>query len=464
MNSSEILSNIFISDLAGFERVGILGFGREGKSTFHTLRRYFPNMHISIGDKSNVADERPELKLDANISLYIGDQHLAVLELCDVVFVSPGVPLHEIYVPENVVLTSQTDFIFRNFGHKIIAVTGTKGKSTTSSLIAHILKGSNPEIPLAGNIGIPPFEVIQSLVEQPFGVFEVSSHQLQLVNSSPRVALLLNLFPEHLDYYPDEGAYFSAKRRIFKFQSAKDIVVLNVDEHPVCDYFLQQHSKAIVMRYSLKDHGLFGAFLKEDMLCFRDENEHVYQLVHRDAIQLKGNHNISNCLAAICAARACKEEFNTIQHNLCTFNGLPHRMERIEGLKGTVFYNDSIATIPEATLAALESLRPVTTLILGGMDRGLNYDEFIDSSLQSEVKYFCLYGEAGQRMFQMYQTKAFKGKEIKYFPDFTLCVEQAIRFTKTGETCLLSPAASSYDQFRNFEERGDVFRSLVTSK
>jgi len=282
MNSLENLSELFKQEFAPYRHVGILGFGREGKSTYMLIRKYCPDLKLVIADQNPNAISNQLLNNDAYIEILEGKDYLNIFNKTDYIFISPGIPLFGTVVPPQVKISSQTDFIFRHFGQKIVAITGTKGKSTTSSLIAHMLNVKYNNIPLAGNIGIPPFDVIEQLQSVDYAVFEVSSHQLQYISSAPKVAILLNLFPEHLDYYPDNERYYNAKRNIFKYQKKHDCIILNNDENEVMATF--EHTPADILHYSLRDHGLIGAFVKDNIICHR--NEKTKQVICVDEFQL----------------------------------------------------------------------------------------------------------------------------------------------------------------------------------
>jgi UDP-N-acetylmuramoyl-L-alanine---L-glutamate ligase len=456
MNNFSGLSELIQSELSSFEKVGILGFGREGKSTYALIRRFCPQKMLMIADQNPLA--AGSVSNDPHSVMMTGPDYLNVLQMADIVFVSPGVSLFGVNIPEHLKITSQTGFVFHHFGQKIVAVTGTKGKSTTTALIAHMLRVKLSKVTLAGNMGIPPFDVIDQLPGADVAVFEVSSHQLQYVNEAPRVAVLLNLFPEHLDYYPDVESYYNAKRNIFRFQTADDCIVLNLDEPLVSQS--AQGSAAQIISYSVSGEKVRGAWLQKGIICSGESQNS--EVVSADQLQLKGIHNISNCLAAVCSASYYGLSHIEMAEGLKTFENLPHRMERIESPSGRIFYNDSIATIPEATLSAIEALKPVGSLILGGMDRGLDYDDFAEKISNAGVQNICLYGDAGLRMYHLLQRQN-TSVNLTYHQGFSQCVLEAISLTGHDQICLLSPAAASYDQFRNFEERGEAFRRIVNS-
>jgi len=458
MSNSKNISELFKSELSGHSTIGILGFGREGRSTYKTIRAHLPNQQLIVADKNANVFLNHEVSEDQNSKLMSGENYMNCFQHCSLLFVTPGISLFHVKIPINVKITSQTDFLFKNFGHKIIAVTGTKGKSTTSSLIAHMLETQFDKVPLAGNIGIPPFDVMERLESSPVAVFEVSSHQLQYISAAPKVSILLNLYPEHLDYYPDVEKYYNAKRNIFKFVKPDDCVILNNDEPEVMKS--ADGLKCNILNYSLKPHSHHGAWFDKGSLFFHKDQ--VLKIADDKDLTISGIHNISNCLAAICACDCFDISAENMHKGLSTFQGLPHRMEKVETPSGIICYNDSIATIPEATLAAIEALKPVASLILGGMDRGIDYDVLFEKLVQSDVDGIFCYGVVGKRMFDSLKNKHSK-KTIQYHADFKQCTISALKNTPKGGICLLSPAASSYDQFKNFEERGEVFRSIAKS-
>jgi len=450
---------MFNKDLSKYNSIGILGFGKEGKSTYNILRLYFPNSKLHISDINPNFITEEAISLDKNVVFYSGENYLEILNKTDIIFVSPGISLFNIKVPNNIKLTSQTDFIFTNFGNKIVAVTGTKGKSTTVSLIKHILESKFKKVSLAGNIGIPPFDIINEIIENEYTVFEVSSHQLQLIKSAPKVATILNLYPEHLDYYPSKTKYFDSKRRIFKFQKENDCAILNNDDTNIIDNYTQNKNE--IINYAIRDHKKTGAFCDGDFAYFRAKSNETIKLFNINNLNIKGLHNLSNCLATASVAMYLGVEPSDISNRIESFKGLPHRLEKVETASKSIFYNDSIATIPEACLGAIESLKFVTTLILGGMDRNLEYNAFINKLISSKVKNICFYDKAGKRMYEIIKDLDYKDKRIFYFDDFESSAKKAISLTGKNEICLLSPAAASYGQFRNFEERGDFFKEII---
>lgn len=443
-----------IAEFRDSRNIGILGFGREGRSTYQLLRTLLPQQKLIIADKNpqalfNILNED-------NIHCVSGDHYINIFfELVDVAFISPGIPLFGVSVPQEVVITSQTDLMFQYLGDKIIAVTGTKGKSTTVSLITHILKHLTSDVVCAGNLGVPAFDIIQPDRDYEYIVLEVSSHQLQFIRSSPRISVILNLFPEHLDYYPDIHSYYNAKMNLIS--RSKNIVFLNLDNDNLMQLSNNLHAKSYF--FSVLQKPPKGLWIEGDEVWLTDEM-HTEKLLDLPKMQLIGQHNISNVLAALGVCYILNVQPAMMCSALQTFSPLAHRMQPFKSYNGCLCYDDSIATIPQATLAAVETLQPVHTIIVGGFNRGLHYLDFAEALLRFDVKVISCYGDAGKEMYRIFQQLDGK-REVRYFQNFEDAVRWALERTPENEKCLLSPAAASYDQFRNFEERGLAFQRIA---
>jgi UDP-N-acetylmuramoylalanine--D-glutamate ligase len=349
---------------------------------------------------------------------------------------TPGIPCSAIgFVPKEK-LTSQSDIFLRLFANQVVAISGTKGKSTTSSLLYKIIKDQNPNVVFAGNIGLPLFEVLDEINEETIIVVEMSAHQLQFIEKSPHISVLLNLYEEHLDHFEDCSEYWNAKFNLALHQSKGDFFVYNSEDERI---------ESLLRENELKSECI--AFSKEEY----DYDEPMY---------LKGEHNKLNALAALKVAEILGLNKEKAVESLMGFEPLQHRLQLVSTINGVTYYNDSISTIPEATIAALEALKKVQTLILGGKDRGIDYSVLIKGLSKYSVENIAFVGQAGKRMNQMLKDAGFKYNCLEsnnYEEIVKWCAEK----TQKGKICLLSPAASSYDMFRNFEHRGEVFSTLV---
>lgn len=394
-----------ITEKLSGKRILIWGYGREGKSTEAFLKSHCRDVIITVFEGK---------REDFDIDLY------------DFVIKSPGIPCFE----EDERLTSQTQLFMEQFRHRTIGITGTKGKSTTASLLYHVLVKCGVEAVLVGNIGLPCLDYFDELAahEKMVAVFELSCHQLSTLRTSPGSAVLLNLYEEHLDYYGTADRYFAAKMNIAKYQDREDdylIVGDNVD--------------------ALKD--------KADRVVSFD-GDYNYDL------KLRGRHNQFNAhvVKCICVDTGLVKDEAAIRHAMADFETLPHRLEYIGEKNGVLYFDDSISTIPEAAISACECIPEAQTLLVGGMDRGIEYEKLIEyMKKRTDLTFICMY-ESGERICR---EGGFEGERFIKAADLEDAVKKAAEVTEKGRACILSPAAASYGYFKNFEERGEVFKKLV---
>lgn len=402
------------------KKVLILGFGREGKATYTFIKKYIPDLTIAIADLNDV---------NINEKTYIGKDYLKSIYDYDVVIKSPGIPYRDLVLEGFTgTITSQTDLLLKFNRRNIIGITGTKGKSTTSSLIFNILQKAKINVKLIGNIGVPPFECLEEIDDNITLVYEMSSHQLENVNNSPHISVFLNIFEEHLDHYNSYEDYQLAKVNIFRWQNNKDYLICN-------------KTNELVKKYV-------------DELA----NSNIIEITDKwiEYGNLLGDHNKLNIRIAVTVARLFNIEDYIIEDAIREFNSLPHRLEYVGEFNGIKYYNDSIATVPEATIAAIESIKDLSTLILGGMDRGINYNDFVEYLNNSNIKNIILAYETGEKI-----AKELKCDSFYLVKNLDEAVDLAKKITEKGKSCLLSPAAASYGYFKNFEERGDYFKKII---
>ena len=419
------------------KRILILGFGREGKSSLAFIKKFLPHAEVGIADKNESAFKDLTIKTTNPISpnnpkLYFGENYFDAINDYDIVLKTPGISL----LGKNVDLskiTSQTDLFLEEFHNQIIGITGTKGKSTTSTLIYHLLKESGKDAILAGNIGIPIFDIIEKINNKSIVVFELSAHQLQFIHRSPHIGILLNVFEEHLDHFGTFEAYRNAKLNIIRKMGDNDWAVTN-------DEFCYEADEMMI-------HSLNYQYYDFD--------------INWDELPLKGEHNRLNVKAALCAIHAFGITVDDVIPHLYTFKPLEHRQELVGTFGGVTFYNDSISTIPQAAIAAMQTIKNVTFLLLGGFDREIDYTPLIEYLIKNPVEHILYTGKAGARMFEMLKTAGYQD-DIKNFKDLNEAFEILKSLSKSGDVCLLSPAAASYDQYRNFEERGCLFKMLAS--
>lgn len=421
--------------LAG-HRILIAGYGREGQSAERLVRRLLPDAPLTVA--TQVADGR--WKPGGAPSSGRTDDEWRSDWPFDLVIKSPGIPNHQLPAA-NYRLSSLTDLFLLVYGDQTIGVTGTKGKSTTASLIHHLLPGSL----LAGNIGIPLFDILDQIDEHSLVVAELSCHQLENIHHAPHIGVLLNLFQEHLDHYENYMGYKMAKLQIALGQRAGDHFFYCTDNEELCE---------LVKSYELRVESELHPYSVNDI---SDEERALL-----DACPLPGDHNRSNALVACrVASLVLLTPPAALRPALATFHPLHHRMERVGERCGIAWYDDSISTIPEATIAAVRALGRVDTLILGGFDRGIDYSPLVGFLQGHSLPNLVFVGAAGRRIQQMLSTAHYPLPNHIVEDDYTKIVPWCAEHTPQGGVVLLSPAAASYDAFRNFEHRGDFFREQI---
>ena len=413
------------------KKILIAGFGREGKSTLRFLQNYMPEAIVGIADKNESAFQDVDKE---RYNLYFGDEYLKASSDYDVVIKTPGISVKDVDIDFSKI-TSQTDLFLEAFHNQVIGVTGTKGKSTTSTLIYHLIKESGNDAILAGNIGIPILDCVNDINERTIIVYELSAHQLQFINRSPHVGILLNVFEEHLDHFGTFEKYKDAKINVLRYMSDDDFAIVN--------------QSMVNSQQSIVTHCI--DFENAD---FEDYN------INWEDIPLLGEHNIMNVKAALCACKSCGLSLENIIPHLYTFKSLEHRQEYVGIFKGVKFYNDSISTIPQATIAALKTIKNVNFLLLGGFDRGIDYEPLVTYLKENTLPYILITGQAGQTIKNKLQDAEYNGDILEY-TDMESAFEIIGNWAKNGDICLLSPAAASYDRYKNFEERGRIFKEFA---
>ncbi len=407
-----------VSEKFNGKKVLIWGYGREGKSTEKWLAS-----HASAAS-ADIFEGKPSEMLEGAAEGY------------DVVIKSPGI----VWPPEDAPsekcdpitakMTSQTEIFIQEFRNKTIGITGTKGKSTTSSMLAHVLsETSGKKVILAGNIGLPCLDYYDEASDDAIVVLELSCHQLKSAKTAPHISVFLDLYEEHLDYYGTIDAYFTAKSHIVSRQIEGD-----------------------------------RAYIGENVPAIESVSEQIRVIPSEDDLKgielgLYGEHNRIN---AYFVKKICMDEFGIpeekVLESLKDFEALPHRMKKIGAFGGINWYDDSISTIPEAAVSAALSIPDAEVLLIGGMDRGISYtvlEEFMTE--HPELKFICMYA-TGERLCNELGKKL---QNVFYVPDLEAAVDKAYEITGKGRGCILSPAAASYGYFKNFEERGDRFEELV---
>jgi len=399
-------------------KTAILGFGREGKAVLRFLKKHNPTAGIATLDKRFDKD------------------YLKKLKQFDTIYRSPGVPynLEEIQeaIKAGVKFSSATGLFFENAKCLVIGVTGTKGKGTTSTLIYKILKAAGFDAYLAGNIGKPAINILPKLKKNSITVLELSSFQLQDLKRSPHIAVVLNIFPDHMDSHKNLKEYFEAKSSIARYQSKKDKVFYAAGNI---------HAKTI----AAKSKGAKVAVNPETFKLFRPKD-----------LKMRGKHNFKNAAMAATVAMYLGVDKNKIIKTVKNYRGLHYRLELVKTVKDVKIYNDSASTNPMTTAAAIKSFEENNILIIGGRDKGLDYKPVAQALKNSSTKFVILFGENKNKI-----AKAIKGYKMTFAKDLKEALVTAFKNSKAGEAIIFSPGATSFDMFIDYKDRGKKFNEIV---
>lgn len=459
------MSHQSLSELFRGKIIAILGFAREGQSTYKAIRKFLPDFPLIVCDQNPQAAKNfsEYTQLDVHTRWFLGEHYLEGVAGADLIIKSPGIPFKVFQGKEQQrQVYSQTEIFLKLYGKQVVGITGTKGKSTTSSLLYHIFKTAGRQTVLAGNIGTPPFDLIDQIEQDTIVVYEMSSHQLEHIRVSPQTAIFLNVFQEHLDHYPSYRHYQLAKLNIARWQTPDAVVIYNPLNEVVNGLF--REFDIVSQKWVIGNVGNCHnqAYFDNDSLKIVTRGKEAAPPNFCRHRKLQGNHNLLNIAAAALAAYLHKVSFADISQGVATFGGLPHRLEFIGEYRGIKFYNDSISTIPESTIEALKTFDHTNTLMLGGFDRGVDYKPLMKFLAGWTVLNLVFIGAAGKRMFEEgRKISGIRKKNCYLSDDFEPAFWHAVQNMPDGGVCLLSPAAASYDSFRNFEHRGDFFRELV---
>lgn len=399
------------------------------------------------------------LLLDHGIAVETGSHGERTFGGQDLIVVSPGVPAD---VPLLVQARAQgkkvigeIELAAQFFPGAIIAITGSNGKTTTTALTGELVAAAGHRTVVGGNIGTPAVTLVGQADKDTIAVLEVSSFQLETIETfRPKIAVVLNVTPDHLDRHGTFAAYAAAKARIFENQQADDFAVLNADD-PTC-VAMAKNLRAQIFWFSRKKELSQGAFVRNSKIFFRDD-ERQQEVMLTSEIPLKGAHNLENALAAVCVGMLLKCEPRTIQRTVTQFKAVEHRLEFVAQVDGVEYYNDSKATNVDATIKALESFPGNIHLILGGKDKGSDYT-VLNDLLQQRVKRVYTIGAAAAKI-----QSQIKGVSVVHAGTLENAVRTATSTAVAGDIVLLAPACSSFDQFSNYEERGRCFKEVVSN-
>lgn len=421
------------------QSVLLLGFAQEGKDSLDFLKEHFPEKKVAVADEKKLeefSEEERNLLREKVDRTFLGKRALPAVSEFEVVVKSPGFPPRKVEprLREGQTVTSQSDIFLQNAKGTVVGVTGSLGKSTTATLIYEIFKKAGKKVFLLGNIGRGALSFLAEDNRERTYIYELSSYQLRTVRESPEISVLLNIFREHLDWHPSMDDYISSKARITAFQEEEDLFIYNRKNKKVRKVAQKTKAKKIPIAAEL------------DL-----ETKGV-------EVPLRGKFNLLNVRAALEVARALGVEQKTALKAVERFEPLPHRLEYVGEFEGLEFYNDSLSTVPEATLKALEALKgKVETLVLGGYDRGQVFTPLVEKIVESSVRNIVLFPPTGRRLKRKLEGRGFNLLETE---DMGEAVDFAFLETKKGAV-LLSPASPSFGIFSDYKERGEVFKDSV---
>lgn len=451
------------------KKVLILGFGREGKSTLKLFLEAGGARELTVGDLKEFSLKDLEyLQEDAaevqaagceEISFICGPDYLKSMDDYDLVMKSPGIVLEKPAEEHQAEILSQMQLIFEVYRDRIIGITGTKGKSTTTTLLYHILKEAGISAVLAGNIGIPVFDIVHEIKEDTLLILELSCHQLEFMTVSPKRGVLLNIYEEHLDHYGTMEKYVASKEKIYVNQLTGDLLYVHPSVAPRGDSHKGAHilvgTEEEVDIKSKNDIALKGTEIFYGKRSFE---------IPVEKISLLGAHNYLDVafVYGICCDLGIND--GQFEKGLVSYVPLPHRLQYIGTVDGVAYYDDSISTIDETTIQALNTIQNADTVLIGGMDREISYANLENYLASSKVAHIILMEATGKRIYReiMENMPDFAGKERLYVVEHLQeAVSLAKEITTKGGSCILSPAAASYGIFKDFEKRGECFKRLV---
>ncbi|WP_412675439.1 UDP-N-acetylmuramoyl-L-alanine--D-glutamate ligase [Aeribacillus composti] len=438
------------------QNVLVLGLAKSGLRAAKLLHKL--GAHVTVNDIKPYEANDDVIELESlGIKLILGEHPEQLLEEhnIDIVVKNPGIPYTNPIVQkaasQNIPVITEVELAYQISEAEIIAITGSNGKTTTTTLIYEMLKADGKQPLLAGNIGNVACEVVQEATKEQIVVMEVSSFQLLgTIHFKPSVAVLLNIFNAHLDYHGTRENYMQAKGKIFSNQDDQSVAVINSDDQDVVR--LSELSNGKKIYFSTNKEVSNGAYIKNESIWYDGE-----KIIDIKDIALVGKHNLENILAAICAVKAKNVGNKAIQKVLASFSGVKHRLQYVGEVSGRKFYNDSKATNILATTKALEAFSSPVVLLAGGLDRGNEFDELIPYF--KHVKAVITFGQTAPKIKKAAEKAGIE--LIEHVDNVEQAVFAAFRISDIGDVILLSPACASWDQYKTFEERGDIFINAV---
>ncbi len=448
------------------KRVTILGGARQGQAAARWLACH--GARVTVNDRrtaEQMAVARSALA-DTPVTWVLGSHPVEILDTTDIVCLSGGVPLDNPMVIEavqrGIPLTNDTQVFMETVPCQTVGITGSSGKTTTTTLAGQMAKTAfSDKVYVGGNIGDPLLNYVDKMKPDDLAILEISSFQLEQMTLSPNVAAVLNITPNHLDRHATMETYTAAKVRILDFQTTGDTAVLCREDPGSWRLRGKVHGRLISFGFGHIPGKQDGSFLADDILHLRERGVEI-PLLRRDQIQLRGEHNVMNILAAFAIGYAAGLPLDAMLEAAEDFRGVAHRLELVREWNGARWYNDSIATAPERTMAAIRSFNEPIILLLGGRDKNLPWEE-LAVLVHERVERVVLFGEAAEKIAAALKlAHGPRQQTVESCKGLEEAVQAAARLTEPGNVVLLSPGGTSFDQFLDFEERGEAFRKWVS--
>jgi UDP-N-acetylmuramoylalanine--D-glutamate ligase len=444
------------------KRVLVVGLGKSGVASALFLKAH--GAQVTVSDTKSGDELRNEIPvlLDHGITVETGGHGERTFRGQDFIVVSPGVPMDTPALVQarslGEAVIGEVELAAQFLPGPIVAITGSNGKTTTTTLTGEILTASGFPALVGGNIGTPAISLVERAQPETAIVLEISSFQLETIKTfRPKVAIILNVTPDHLDRHRTFGAYVNAKARIFENQTSADFAVLNEDD-PTC-VSLASRTRAQVFWFSRQKEVKQGAWVREGNIVIR-EGQQQREIMLASEIPLKGAHNLENVLAAVCASALMGCAPEKIRPAVRDFKAVEHRLEFVATIRGVDYYNDSKATNVDATIKAMESFPANIHLILGGKDKGSDYS-VLNDLLRQRVKRVYTIGAAAEKIESQIVSSKSGGPETVHAETLENALRKANAAAQPGDVVLLAPACASFDQFKNYEQRGQVFKEIV---
>jgi len=444
------------------KRIMVMGMARSGIAAAELI--------ANMGDIALINDRKSEAELGEgmaalhreNIEWRLGEDPMSVLSGADMLVLSPGIPdTHPVVRAAReagIEVVAEIELAWRNFAGMTVSITGTNGKTTTTTLLTEIYKNAGKKADAVGNIGVPYTGVCFGSKKEDIAVCEVSSFQMETCSRfHPRAAAVLNITPDHLNRHGTMDVYIGLKKKMFSNMTGDDTLVLNWGDPVVRE--MAADAKCRVAYFSRKDDIAFGAFVRDGMIMF-GEKDSAQEICPAQDVFIQGDHNLENALAATAMAMSTGAAADVVAHTLRTFRGVEHRIETVETIKGVTFINDSKGTNADSTVVAVRTMRKPSVLIAGGSEKKQDFAPMCREIMASQIKEVVLIGDTAEQMRRQLLEAGFEKVHMAGY-DFEKAIRMAQGLASEGWNVLLSPANASFDMFSDYEKRGEIFKEIV---